>query len=794
MRNPLSTKGAWSEWKVLPRALPFLRGYRKLMVLSALLTILVSLVALAEPWPLALMIDSVIGKQQLPGVLQWIFGSDPDRYLLLVGIVFLGFLQVVLGHGLTVVNDYVNAKMELNMVLDLRSKLFRHVESLSMTFHDARMTGQLMSQVNVQANALGECVMAFPPMAQSLFTLIGMLVIALLLDWQVTLIALVAIPFIYYAIGLYGTRIVPRIRQVQSLEWRSLSIVFEAMSMLRVIVPFGRERYEYRRFREQGQTAVDARVRLTVLQTMFSLGVSGATALGTALVLGFGALHVIQGKISVGQLYVLISYIASVYTPLEAISTTLGDLNQRFVYLNAALELLDNEPEVTEDPDAIDIGRSRGELTVENVSFAYMHRVDTLKNVSFEAKAGQRIAVVGPTGAGKTTLVSLIVRFYDPAEGRILIDGVDIRKLTLKSLRDQMSVVLQEPLLFSGTIAENIRYGRLDATMDEIIAAAKAANVHEFISRLPDGYQTEIGERGAQLSGGERQRICVARAFVRDAPILILDEPTSSIDSKTENVILDSLEQLMVGRTSIMIAHRLSTVRDADHILVLNDGEVVEQGTHEDLLSREGLYHQLYQAQTRWRGAVPVEDEAVQRQVIDSVTQAAAERAAAAADGNGGKGEAAPAAEPTAGSPEHTLPPPQANGERAPEREPERAPVNGAGAENGSGDELAAGDRAGPAEGDGVEERRLIGRLPRTRSRGFMAVMDRSLTMRGDVICDVCHRTLIKGEGVVTLLAPPKERRGGKEQRKLVCEVCWPAAKREGWEAVRAGGKYELFR
>jgi ABC-type multidrug transport system fused ATPase/permease subunit len=276
-------------------------------------------------------------------------------------------------------------------------------------------------------------------------------------------------------------------------------------------------------------------------------------------------------------------------------------IHEELVQFNASLDLLDMEPDVREKPDAIELGRSRGHVVARDLDFAYQGRQETLTKVSLEARPGERIAIVGHTGAGKSTLMSLLVRFYDPASGSIQIDGVDLRDLKLSSLRDQISVVLQEPLLFSGTIADNIRYGRLEATQEEIADAARAANAHEFIEGLPQGYATVLGERGAQISGGERQRICVARAFLKDAPILILDEPTSSIDSKTEGVILDALDDLMEGRTSFMIAHRLSTVRHADQIVVLNQGRVVERGTHDDLVQREGIYHGLYLAQTKER-------------------------------------------------------------------------------------------------------------------------------------------------------------------------------------------------
>jgi ATP-binding cassette, subfamily B, bacterial len=367
--------------------------------------------------------------------------------------------------------------------------------------------------------------------------------------------------------------------------------------MLRVIVSFGREPYEFQRFRSQGEEAVDERVKLTVRQTAFTLGVQTATALGTALVLGFGFIKVVHGELAIGYLIVLLSYVSSIYTPLEAISGTAGSLHQDLVQLDASVKLLDEEPEVVEDPFAVDVGRARGRVVFEDVDFAYSSRVLTLRGISFNASPGDTIAIVGPTGAGKTTMASLLIRLYDPSRGRILIDDVDIRKIKLRSLRSQVAVVLQEPLLFSGTIAQNIRYGRLDATMDEIVDAAKSAGAHDFIESLPNGYQTEIGERGAGLSGGERQRICVARAFIKEAPILILDEPTSSIDSKTEQVILDALDDLMVGRTTFMIAHRLSTIRHADRILVLSHGGIVEQGTHDELMERGGLYRKLYEIQ-----------------------------------------------------------------------------------------------------------------------------------------------------------------------------------------------------
>jgi len=593
--------GAWALWKALPRARPYLKPYRKALYGVLALTVFTAIFGLAEPWPLAIILTNVLQGEELGGVLGSIFGSDPTPWVILVAMVFARFLIIAVGNAFTVLNHYLGSKIEQNMVLDLRSDLFAHVQRLSLTFHDERQTGMLMSQINNQAAAVGNIVMVVPPIAEATLTLVGMFVIATLIDWQLALLSLLVIPFLYQSFGLYGRRIVPRLQRVQQLEWRSLSIVHESMAMLRVIVTFGREDHEHRRFREQGQTAVDERVKLTVSQSLYTLGVQTTTAAGISLVLGVGAWHVMQGKISLGELIVMITYISSVYQPLEQLSLTVGTIHEQLVQFNASLSLLDTEPEVTEKPDAVKLQRAQGRVTAQGVGFTYRGRKETLSGISFHARPGERIAVVGHTGAGKSTLMSLLVRFYDPQAGRIELDGIDLRDFELKSLREQISVVLQEPLLFSGTIEDNIRYGRLDASGGEVREAAKAANADGFISGLPNGYGTMIGERGAQISGGERQRVAVARAFLKDAPILILDEPTSSIDSKTERVILDALDDLMVGRTSFMIAHRLSTVRHADQILVLDRGEIVERGTHEELVSSGGVYEQLHDAQTRER-------------------------------------------------------------------------------------------------------------------------------------------------------------------------------------------------
>jgi ATP-binding cassette subfamily B protein/subfamily B ATP-binding cassette protein MsbA len=598
-------RGAFELWKALPRARAYLAPYRRTLIWVTVLTVLIAVLGLAEPWPLAVILNQVLHEQKPTGIVGAVYGAHPEQAVVLLSMLIGRFAIVVIGNGFTVLSHYLGAKTEQNMVLDLRSDLFDHVQRLSLTFHDERQTGALMGQINNQAAAVGNIAMVVPPIAEASMTLVGMLAIALLVDWQLGLLSLVIVPFLYWSFGIYGARIVPRVQRVQQLEWRSLSIVHEAMAMLRVIVSFGREEYEHRRFREQGQEAVDERVRLTVRQSLYTLGVQTTTALGASLIMGVGAWHVIEGRISVGELIVLLTYVVSAYQPLEQISGTVGMVHEQLVQFDASLRLLDTEPEVKESSKAVEVTNSRGLIRLEHVCFNYVGRSRTLSDISFEVRPGERVAVVGHTGAGKSTLMSLLIRFYDPKSGRITLDGVDLRDVKLASLRSQISVVLQEPLLFSGTIAENIRYGALDASVAAVQAAARAANAHDFIVRLPQGYDTVLGERGAQLSGGERQRICVARAFLKDAPVLILDEPTSSIDSNTESVILDALDELMEGRTSFMIAHRLSTVRHADQILVMKEGQIVERGTHEQLLAGGPVYRQLHEAQNRDRRRRP---------------------------------------------------------------------------------------------------------------------------------------------------------------------------------------------
>jgi ABC-type multidrug transport system fused ATPase/permease subunit len=593
--------GFWDAWKEAPYSIRYAKPYRKTWFSAVGLTAVSAALAVLAPWPFAFLIDSVLqDKSAIPGPIAHLVGTNPIGLIVFAAsatLLITGLLQ-----GVALLYEYITTKMDQYMTLDLRSDLFEHAQRLSFTYHDQSRTGKFIYTVNSMATSAGNIVMAVPPMAQALLTLIGMFWVTSRIDPMLALLAMTITPPIYYALGRYNRRVLPAVREVAGREMEALSVVHEALTMLRTVVAFGREPYEHRRYRTQAEHVVRARVQVTVRQTLFSFAVETLTAAGTALVMGFGAYRVLRGHMTVGSLTVVLAYIAAIYSPVQQISGTLGHLQIDLYHLHRCKSLLETDPEVKEPEKPVQIDKAAGHIRYEHLDFAYQGRASTLVDMDFEIPQGQRVAVLGPTGAGKTTLMSLLLRYHDPKRGRILLDGRDIRTLSLKSLRNQIAVVQQEPVLFSGTIADNIRYGRLEASMREIVDAAKAASAHDFIMRLPKKYDTPLGERGAQLSGGERQRISIARAFVRDAPILILDEPTSSIDAKTEAVILDALERLMKGRTTILIAHRLSTIRTAQQILVLNEGRLVEHGKHGELLALGGLYSQLWNAQV---GSLP---------------------------------------------------------------------------------------------------------------------------------------------------------------------------------------------
>lgn len=581
------------------RLIPFLRPYKDRFAAYFGITVVSTCLGLLTPWPMKIIVDSVIGNQHLPGILDALVPTSilADKITLLVVSIAAGIVVRSAAGVLQVFSSRISVMVRQKTVLNLKSRLFDHLQKQSLTFYDTRRTGDLIYRINSDVWGLDEIIGTIMPLVVSTGTLIGMLWIMAYLNWQLALLALIIAPLLYSTYGFYSKHFEKRQEEVQRLEGESMSILQEALSSVRVIKAFTREEHEHSRFVRQGDSAANARIRLTTHQVTYSAVVGLITLTGTSVMLGTGAYQILRGSLTLGELLVILAYLASVYGPLESISTAATYLHGYLAKMKRIFEILDTQPEIQDRPGAVALPRVRGDIAFENVNFSYPGRTHTLRNANADVRAGQVIGIVGPTGAGKTTLVSLILRFYDPTRGRVLVDGHDIRDVQLKSLREQVGLVLQDPILFQGTVRENISYGKLDATFDEIVRAATLANAHEFISALPDEYETQVGERGLMMSGGEKQRISIARAFLKNAPILILDEPTAALDAQTESLIMDALNRLMKGRTTFIIAHRLSTVRNADFILVIDHGVIVERGRHEELREAGGLYAKLCRQQ-----------------------------------------------------------------------------------------------------------------------------------------------------------------------------------------------------
>jgi ATP-binding cassette subfamily B protein/subfamily B ATP-binding cassette protein MsbA len=554
---------------------------------------LLSALELLKPWPIKLIIDSVLGGQPLPGGLGG--GLSPGT-LLLVACSALVVIYAALG-AITVLSNYTTISIGQRMVRDLRSDLYAHLHRLSMAFHSRAQAGDLLYRVTADTFALQALTMncVFPATA-ALILLGGMAAIMLQLDWQLTLLALAVCPLLLLTIGRLNRRIGAAAGEMRERESEVYGVVQRAMAAMRVIQAFTREDEEHRRFMSASERSLAAGLRLYTLQTFYSGVVNLVIALGTAAVVWVGARHVLDGTLTVGGLVVFISYLASLYGPINNMFQVYGLAQSARVGVQRVLDVLDVERDVADGDRVFPAEGARGEVAWEDVDFEYAPGLPVLRGVSLHVAPGQRVAVVGPTGAGKSTLLSLLPRFYDPTRGRVRVDGVDVREYRLGSLRRQVAMVLQPPLLFPVSIRENIAFGRPDARMEEIVAAAKAARIHDMVVRQPRGYDTAVGEHGLTLSEGEKQRLTIARAILRDSRILILDEPTSALDPETEGLIMEALERLQAGRTTFIIAHRLSTVRTADLIVVIKDGRVVEQGSLADLLARRGTFAAMYGA------------------------------------------------------------------------------------------------------------------------------------------------------------------------------------------------------
>jgi ATP-binding cassette subfamily B protein/subfamily B ATP-binding cassette protein MsbA len=583
---------------LLPWTLTFVRPYRgRAVLLIVLLLVQIALGAL-QPWPLKLIIDNVLTSPTRPFPEPW-----QSWFAAALGGSLVGVLIVIVVGGvvLQIINHFVTAhatQLQVDtgqrMVYDLRETLFDHLQALGLQHHITTNTGDAVYRIDVDSYSIENLVMSgLLPLATSIITLVVMFGILLRLDVTVALLSLTIVPFLLLSMRSYTRTVSNEMERVKELESKLIERLYEVFSAIRLVKSFARERHETRRYADFGRQVMNARIAITWRESLFWVVVSTITILGTALVLIVGGVQVLRGRMTVGDLTVAIAYLGAVYGPLSTIAQTAGTLQGAVTGAKRVRTVLAMRPETVDAPGAIEADQVRGEIVFDNVSFEYPDGTKVLNDIAFTAKPGEMIALVGLTGAGKTTLVSLIPRFYDASAGRVLVDGIDVRGYRLRSLRERIGIVLQDPVLFSGTIADNLRYGRLDASDAEVEEAARAAHAHDFVAHLPKRYDTPVAEAGGGLSGGERQRLSVARAILKNAPILILDEPTSSLDAISEEIVFAALRRLRAGRTTIVIAHRLSTVRDADRILVLDGGRIAAQGRHDDLLKTSRLYRRM---------------------------------------------------------------------------------------------------------------------------------------------------------------------------------------------------------
>ena len=564
---------------ILRRLLSELRPY----MLSILFVFAISLtaipLALVSPLPIKIIVDNVLGARPLPGYLR-IITTDPSQVsaqalvVIAIGILVVG---TVLTNGQQLLNVWATNKVGNRITLETRARLFRQMQRLSILYHDTK--GVTDSTYRVQYDALWLQLLAvdtLPPLVTSVFTVVGMVLVMLVLDWELALIAVAVAPFMLLFTFVYRQRLRAGWKKVKTSESAAMSGAQESLSASRVVKAFGQEERENEQFFSRYSESARAALKVFVEGGVYNLLMGLVTAVGLAAVLYVGIGHVQSGTgtLTLGGLLIVNYYLTQIYGPLRDVGKRIIDVQKAFAGMDRFLEILDEEPDVKEAPNALKLARANGRVVFEDVSFSYQQGRSVLQNVSFVLEPGSCLGVVGPTGSGKTTLSSLILRFFDPTQGKITLDRVDLRQYKIADLRNQFAVVLQDTVLFSTTIAENIRFAKPKASMNDIVTAAKAAHVHEFITSLPDGYDTLVGERGMKLSGGERQRVSIARAFLKDAPILILDEPTSALDINTETAILDSMQDLMRGRTTLMIAHRPSTLRNCDTIVTLENGRI----------------------------------------------------------------------------------------------------------------------------------------------------------------------------------------------------------------------------
>ena len=593
----LNRRPPGSAFGLCLRAMAYFRAHWPLLTVGLLITGLGIGTDLLKPWPLKFIIDTVLVDEaagsKIDQTVRALFGTDKSALLTALCV---GILVVYLSAGtLNLVSKYLLVKLSLRVQTQLRCDLFRHLQRLSLRFHDHNRIGDSLYTLNTNIYAIqGIFCDGCIPILEASVTVVGMVVIMLGMDWQLTLLSIATVPVQVLVTKYYADRIRQASSEFHSAEGHVSASAEGTLSSVRLVQAFAREDYEAEKFSRQCQQSYSSNLRLTMTQLWSGVVVSGVTAGSLGGVTYIGASHALSGQISTGELLVFLAYLQMLYTPLQTLSYSSWSVGWAVAGAQRVFEILDTPEDVRDMPTAVPLRRVRGAIEFRDVGFAYGPDRPVFSQLSFTVNAGETVAIVGTSGVGKTTLLSLILRFYDPTAGVIRLDGIDIRTVKLQSLREQISIVLQDPILLGSTIQENIAYGRLTASYEAIVEAAKAAGAHDFIMSLPDGYRTEVGEHGVRLSVGQRQRIAIARAFLKDAPLLILDEPTSALDLRTEATVVDSLERLMHGRTTFVVTHRLSLARQASKVIALNADSLRIADSLDDLLRHGALYQEVY--------------------------------------------------------------------------------------------------------------------------------------------------------------------------------------------------------
>jgi subfamily B ATP-binding cassette protein MsbA len=580
--------------------LKLLKPYSSMLVIAFTAAIGEGIADLLGPWPLKIVFDDILKPKQNTSWWNHLIQSmaGPDK-LAILKIAAIGALVIaIFGALCSYVEKSSTTTVGQWVMHDLRRTLYAHIQRLSLSFHDDAQTGDLLSRVTSDIDTVQTFVTSglLSVMVDSM-TLVGMVIIMFCMNWQFTLIALSIAPVLFLVVFRYTRLIRKSSREVRKKEGQIVSIVQEVLTSIRVVKAFAREDYEQQRLEEESLESVEIALRARALKSRLAPLVAIIVGIGTSLVLWFGARMVLAGALDAGSLIIFIWYLGKMYKPMQDLSKMTDTYAKASVAYERIQEVLQSDREVKDLPGSRRAIKLRGEVEFDHVTFGYEPNQPVLKDISFKIEAGTVAALVGPTGAGKSTIISLIPRFYDPESGIVRIDGTDVRRFQQKSIRDQVSFVLQDTVLFHASVWRNIAYGKPGASRREILEAAQLANAHEFIEKMPEGYNTMIGERGVTLSGGQRQRIAIARAVIRNTPILILDEPSSGLDAASEQLVFEALDRLMAGKTSVVIAHRLATIERANKIYVVKDGTIVESGTHEELMKGAGLYAELHQIQ-----------------------------------------------------------------------------------------------------------------------------------------------------------------------------------------------------